>query len=219
MNSLQLVRDYFDRAARRFDTIYETDKPLSQRVVDTLFRSVVVERFRLICNLAPTPGEWTVLDVGCGPGRYSVAMLEAGAARVTGVDVSAAMIEIASAEAQRHGVGDRSHFTVSSFLDYSPESDTKHDVVIATGYFDYLEDPGADLQKMLRLCKGRVFASFPKRWEPRVPIRMLRFALAGGFVRFYTRSEVESLFVAAGLPSERLSLIDLGRDYIAIARA
>ena len=46
----------------------------------------------------------------------------------------------------------------------------------------------------------------------------LRFWLAGGFVRFYARADVIRLFQEAGLPAERLELIDLGRDLVAVAR-
>ncbi len=215
MSSLRRVRDYFDRAARRFDAIYQRDKPLSQRIVDRLFRQVVLERFRLICRLAAGPEGFSVLDVGCGSGRYAIALAAAGG-RVTGVDVSVAMIELARSEASKAGCADRCAFSVSSFQDFV--SQESFDVVVATGYFDYLEEPAAELRKMMRLCRGRLFATFPKRWEVRVPIRKLRFWLAGGFVRFYARAEVVRLFHEAGLPADRLDLIDLGRDVVAVAR-
>ncbi|HET7746017.1 MAG TPA: methyltransferase domain-containing protein [Vicinamibacteria bacterium] len=219
MNTLDTVRSYFDRAARRFDAIYEDEKkPLSQRVVDRVFRAVVLERFHLITNLAPLPGEWSVLDVGCGPGRYAIALARAGA-RVTGVDVSPQMIGMARAESEKAGLADRCQFVTSAFAEFAPPQATKaYDVSVATGYFDYLAEPEADLRKMLALTRVRAFATFPKRWEVRVPVRRLRFALAGGFVRFYAREEVTALFAAAGLPADRLSLVDLGRDYVAIAR-
>jgi hypothetical protein len=60
-----------------------------------------------------------------------------------------------------------------------------------------------------------VFASFPKRFTLRTVLRILRFRLASGFVRFYSRSEVLDLFRDAG-DVACLALIDLGRDYVAI---
>src|SRR5579884_3546900 len=110
MSSQRLVRDYFDREAKRFDAIYVDDKPIHQRVVDSLFRKVVVERFHLVCNLAPSPGRWTVLDVGCGPGRYGIALARAGAAKVVGVDVAQTMIDLARHEAEQAGVVDKFEF-------------------------------------------------------------------------------------------------------------
>lgn len=216
MSSTQVVREYFDREAKRFDAIYEQRKPLVQQVVDRLFRQVVVERYRLICNLAPCSHRWTALDVGCGSGRYSITLAQAGAARVVGVDVSTEMLDLARYEATRARVTGNCEFVAATFADY--EVPQKFDAVIAAGYFDYLTEPIVDLRKMVADCCGRLYCSFPKRWEFRAPSRKLRFAVAGGFVRFYSRRQVLDLFAAAGLPAENLSLIDLGRDWIAIAR-
>jgi len=216
MSSSDIVRDHFDRAAERFDAVYERRKPLYQRAIDHLFRRVVVERYRLIRNLAPIPGRWSVLDVGCGSGRYALALAHEGAARVVGVDFSDEMIRLARNAADETGVSSVCEFHVAEFVAF--DSDETFDVVVATGYFDYLEDPGSDLRKMVGSCTVRVFASFPKRWEWRVPIRKVRFALSRSFVRFYTRAEVVRLFEEAGVPRDRLSLIDLGRDWIAVAR-
>jgi ubiquinone/menaquinone biosynthesis C-methylase UbiE len=216
MRSTNTVRDYFNREAERFDSIYDRGKPPRQRVVDRLFRRVVLERFRLICNLATLSGRWTVLDVGCGAGRYAFALGTEGASRVVGVDVSEEMIRMARDEAEKRGLAAKCEFLLGAWSEL-PMQET-FDVVIATGYFDYIKEPSRDLNKMVTACSGRVFASFPKRWECRVPIRRLRFALARGFVRFYSRQEVLGLFAGAGVAPERLSLIDLGRDWIAVAR-
>lgn len=216
MKSLDLVRNYFNREAERFDAIYEQRKPLVARIVDRAFRAVVVERFHLICNLAPTPGPWTVLDVGCGSGRYALALAQAGASRVVGVDVAASMTVLAKRQADAAGFGGRCEFHTSPFLEF--QTDERFDVVVATGYMDYLEDPLPHLSAMVHHCKGRLFVSVPKRLEYRVPVRKLRFALERGYVRFYGRAEFESLAIAAGIRPERLSMIDLGRDWIAVMR-
>lgn len=215
MTVQNLVKDYFNREAKRFDTIYVDEKPFAQRVVDSM-RRVVVERFELLCNLAPSAGPWTALDVGCGSGRYSIAFAEKGASRVVGVDVAASMTDLANEEAERAGVLDRCEFVTAPFLDF--ESEERFDVIVAMGYFDYLQDPVEHLSKMLKLSGGRLFMSIPKRWEVRVPTRKLRFAIEKGFVRFYSRGEVDQLMARAGVPDDRWSLIDLGRDWIAVVR-
>ena len=216
MQSLERVREYFNREAVRFDAIYEERKPLHQRLGDALFRRVVVERFKLICNLAPSPGAWSVLDVGCGSGRYALALAAAGASRVVGVDVAHSMIELAKTQAGEAGVAARCEFAVSAFLDFT--STERFDIVVATGYMDYLEDPLPHIKKMVAMCRGRVFVSVPKRWEVRTPTRKLRFAVEGGYVRFYGKSEFLALTDAAGVPPDRVSMIDLGRDWIAVIR-
>lgn len=214
MKSLERVREYFDREAQRFDAIYEAQKPSSQQIVDRLFRSVVIERFRLICNLAPYQGAWSVLDVGCGSGRYSLALAREGAARVVGVDVAPSMIALARQEAAAAGFESVCEFQTGAFLDF--KTDEMFDVVVATGYFDYLEDPVPHLRKMQERSRGRMFFSIPKRWEWRVPIRKARFAFERGYVRFYSKAEVGSMLRAAGIAGDRSSIVDLGRDYIVI---
>lgn len=210
------VRNHFDKDAVRFDAIYEPQKPIPQRIVDRLFRAVVLERFRLVCNLAPRPGSWTVLDVGCGSGRYGIALAREGATRAVGIDFSSAMISLAKREAAEAGFSERCLFHVGEFLEHAdPEV---FDVVLAMGYFDYLTDPLPHLKKMAGLCRGHLFASFPKRWEWRVPTRKMRFLVQKGFVRFYGRGDVEALVQAAGLPEERVSILSMDRDWILIAR-
>jgi 2-polyprenyl-3-methyl-5-hydroxy-6-metoxy-1,4-benzoquinol methylase len=216
MKTTEVVRGYFDRESRRFDAIYETRKPVAQRVVDRVFRHVVVRRFELITNLAPMVGPWSVLDVGCGPGRYAIALAQAGAARVVGVDVAASMIGIAQSEAERLRVAGRCTFVTSAFPEFS--TDEKFDVVVATGYFDYLPDPERHLALMIQRCRGRIFASIPKKWEFRVPIRKARFAYERGFVRFYSQRQLDALIASTGVDRSRVSVIDLGRDWILTMR-
>ncbi len=92
------------------------------------------------------------------------------------------------------------------------------DVVVAAGYFDYLEDPVPHLRKMVEVSRGHIYVTVPKRWEIRVPIRTLRFALSGGFVRFYSRREFLQIAREAGLSLDCVSLVDLGRDWVAVIR-
>jgi ubiquinone/menaquinone biosynthesis C-methylase UbiE len=217
MESTERVRNHFERDAQRFDAIYDEEKKSAfARFVDKYVRGVVVERLHLVRALAPAKGEWSVLDVGCGPGRFSVDLARRGASRVLGVDISKEMLDLARRAAVSQKVETRCEFVVSSFHDL-PVKET-FDMSLGIGYFDYLEDPIEDLQKMARFTRGHLVASFPKRFEWRVPIRKVRFLLTGGFVRFYSKGEILRLFGAIGVPRDRLYLIDLGRDYVAVAR-
>ena len=212
MRSLDLVNQYFNREAARFDAIYEHDKPLRQQIGDALFRRVILERYSLVVNAIGAPGS-TLLDVGCGPGRYGLELARRGAAHCVGVDVAANMVALAEAEAKKAGVADRCAFAVSDWLSYTGEQ--QFDAVVAMGYYDYLEDPRPHLEKMIRAARGRIFASFPKRWTVRTFLRIVRFKLARGFVRFYNRAEVVELFHQAG-DVACLAIVDLGRDFVAI---
>jgi len=212
MRSLERVHGYFNREAERFDAIYDREKPLHQRIGDSLFRRVILERYSLVVNAIGAP-DATVLDVGCGPGRYGIELARRGAKRCVGVDVAPAMIDIAHREAARAGTRTTCEWHVTDFLSFGHPA--HFDAVVAMGYFDYLEDPLPHLRKMIDHARGRVFASFPKRWTIRTGLRIARFRLAKGYVRFYSRSDVVDLFRQAGRIS-CLALVDLGRDYVAI---
>jgi ubiquinone/menaquinone biosynthesis C-methylase UbiE len=217
MESTERVRTHFEKDAQRFDAIYQDDqKSAFSRFVDKYVRGVVVERLHLVRALAPAKGTWSVIDVGCGPGRFSVDLAKRGAARVLGVDISAEMLDLAKRAATSQKVESQCEFVKSSFKDLAVKE--TFDMSLGIGYFDYLENPIEDLQKMAEVTRGHVIASFPKRYEWRVPVRKVRFMLTGGFVRFYSKAEVLALFAKIGVPPERLYLIDLGRDYVAVAR-
>lgn len=210
----RVVQQYFDREAERFDAIYEDKKPLTQRVIDKLFRGVVRQRLELVETLGPVPGDWSVLDVGCGSGRFGVSLARKGARRVVGVDFAAEMIDLANADAKARQVSDRCEFIASEYLDLN--LDERFDLVLALGYYDYMKDPLPHLKRMLEHSRTRLFASFPKRFDFRVPTRSLRIRMGGGFVRFYSHGEVMDLLRDAGVPRDKFTLIELSRDYFLV---
>src|SRR5262249_28281135 len=154
-------------------------------------------------------------DVGCGSGRYGIALVRGGAHRAVGLDFSEAMIDLARREASAAGPGGRCASPPTEGLAYGKQR--AFPIGLGKCDFDYFRDPLPHLSKMAGLCTCRLFASFPKRWEWRVPTRKLRFALQRSFVRFYSKREVQSLVAAAGLDPGRISLIDLGRDWLLVA--
>ncbi len=65
-----------------------------------------------------------ILDLGTGSGCILIALLkEWPDAQGVGIDISAAALNIAKQNAQNHGVGDRSTFIKSSWLENLPDSD------------------------------------------------------------------------------------------------
>src|SRR5262249_54572782 len=85
---------------------------------------------RLLARAAIAPGEH-VLDVGCGPGRLSLAAAQAAGAtgETLGIDLSSEMIALATQKAAR--AGSTARFQLAS-IDAIPASDGHFDVVLAS---------------------------------------------------------------------------------------
>lgn len=71
----------------------------------------------------------SVLEIGCGVGYLHRRLLEAGAARAVGVDLSARMLEEARAGAQARGLAERTEYREGDFLEIG-ETLADADIVI-----------------------------------------------------------------------------------------
>lgn len=71
----------------------------------------------------------TVIDAGCGSGVLSIVAARLGAGKVFGVDAAKGTVEIATANAEAQGVGDRVRFFEGDMFDALPEGELA-DVVI-----------------------------------------------------------------------------------------
>jgi protein-L-isoaspartate O-methyltransferase len=74
------------------------------------------------------PGD-TVVDVGCGSGVLSIIAAKLGAGHVFGIDAAPDVVEVASANAEQQGVGDKITFLHGDLFDPLPDGLTA-DVVI-----------------------------------------------------------------------------------------
>jgi 2-polyprenyl-3-methyl-5-hydroxy-6-metoxy-1,4-benzoquinol methylase len=99
-----------------------------------------------------------VLDAGCGMGYGSAILAEAGAAQVTGVDISAPAIEAARATAggAAFEVGD-----IASL----PLSDNSVDLVVCLETIEHVEEPERALDELARVLvpEGLLVLSSPNR--------------------------------------------------------
>jgi ubiquinone/menaquinone biosynthesis C-methylase UbiE len=209
------IRRYFDGIAARFDSIYSAEKPLHQRIIDHAFRSTVNERYDLIMGELSNVAGKRILDVGTGSGRYAVELAARGAT-VVGADFSSKMLRLAREAAQQRGVAARCRWEEGDFLNL--DLGDRYDVTLAIGFFDYVADPKPILERMMRLTKGMIYASFPKRWTVRTLPRKIRLTLNGCYVRFYTPREIEDLKRTLGPELVSLRLIPVKRDLIMAAR-
>lgn len=195
------VEAYFHSRAEQFDALYGP-QPRWQRWWNQTFRAGLYQRVELALAELRNLENFSVLDVGCGSGRNTIVFAEAGAQRVVGIDIAANMIELANRLVAQSRLRNKLAFLEADFL--GAVFDEKFDACVALGFFDYICDPVAALRRMRELANKKVIASFPGVSMVRAPLRKLRYALRGCPVYFYSRRELEEIFIAAGLPNHQI---------------
>ena len=109
------VKDYWEKIADQFDTIYSGRKSPFARWLDRVFRKDMYDRLRLTLEECADEKIRSVLDVGTGTGRFCIPM--AGSKdRLLGIDFSESMIDLARKQAEDAGVGDRVEFQTGNFM-------------------------------------------------------------------------------------------------------
>lgn len=200
---------FFDRYATDFDAIYGNRNGAFDAVVNRLFRQSMRQRFEMtIAGCAPTEG-CTVLDIGCGPGHYSVTLAQRGA-RVLGIDFAESMIDIARKRAVAAGVTDCCEFRVADWTRF-PEWQ-KFDYVLALGFMDYVADAAETIAKIISLTTWQAFLSFPRAggvlgWQRRVRYRYQHRCE----LFLYTEEQLHNLFDK--FPTIRTTIVPISRDY------
>jgi SAM-dependent methyltransferase len=98
-----------------------------------------------------------VLDAGCGHGKVSLAMLKAGAAHVTGLDIAASSIAFARQQAGREGLSQAEFLTGSIYELPFPQD--HFDDAVSQIVFEHLDQPAQALREVHRVLKpgGRFF--------------------------------------------------------------
>jgi ubiquinone/menaquinone biosynthesis C-methylase UbiE len=207
------VRKFFSHRVVKFDAYYSREKPAFWKFLDYLFRQSMHKRFvRTIEEVAKLKNP-RVLDIGCGSGRYAVALARMGAASVLGIDFSQPMLS-RSRKLARYGEVERiCNFVCGDFLDYQFEG--KFDATIAMGFFDYIKEPATHLNKIRDLTAKEAIMSFPSRWHLRNVIRKIRLSLLGCPVYFYDKVQIERLLKKSGFRDFKIE--DIGRDYFVVA--
>lgn len=190
------IRSYFDRIPLKWDSLYSADRRVSQ-VFNRLFRKAIFERFQLTFVHCGDISGASVLDIGCGTGQYAVQFAVRGAQRVLGIDFSPSMIDFARGLAQQKGVSSRCELRCEDFATAS--FDEQFEIVIAVGFFDYIDQAGPVLKKIAGLTGRRFLASFPcsgPLWRVQ---RAVRYGwLKGCRIYEYRHRMLEALYEEAG---------------------
>lgn len=200
--------DFFDNYSSDFDSIYGNRGTLADKIINRLFRRSMRIRYEMtMAGCSPIENK-SVLDIGCGPGRYGIELAKNGAARVVGLDFSEKMIALARENAKAAGVQNKCEFIAGDFIDYS--TDEKFDYSMAIGFMDYIPNARKALAKMLSLTDGRAFISFPIRegflaWQ-----RNIRYKRKCDLYT-YSRPQLDKLL--ADLPTRDIRIEKISRDY------
>jgi 2-polyprenyl-3-methyl-5-hydroxy-6-metoxy-1,4-benzoquinol methylase len=199
--------EFFDRYAVDFDSIYGNDNRALERIANRLFRRAMLVRFeKTLAGCQPAEGR-TVIDIGCGPGHYGIALARAGAARILGLDFAAGMLKIARQRADAAGVAHRCSFVLGDFLTHPiPE---RFDFAIVMGFMDYVRDPRSVVERILALVRRRAFFSFPKAGGPLAWQRKWRYRNRCDLF-LYRAEEIHGLLSPTGAS---FSIESIGRDF------
>lgn len=200
--------NFFDGYAGDFSAIYGNDHTPINAIVNRVFRKSMMLRYeRSLAGCNPIQGK-TVIDIGCGPGHYSVALAQRGASRVLGVDFASGMIDIAKKRAEGAGVSDRCTFTLGDFLEAT--GDEQFDYAIVMGFMDYIADPLALMQKVLKVTRGKAFFSFPADGGVLAWQRRMRYKSR---CELYLYSEPQIRGLISKLNVKASSVEPISRDY------
>lgn len=203
------MQRHFHRSAGDFDAIYTGRKSPLGRLLDRWLRWDMQARMRLALEACrPLEGR-TVLDAGCGTGRFCLPLAKAGAARVVGIDFAPAMIERAVDLAKQQGLDGVCQFLQGDLLAWQPPE--PFDYVLAVGLFDYVRDDRPLLARLREMTRGKAVMTFPRADTWRAPVRRLRLALKGCPVFFYTEKRIRDHLLVSGFYPQKL--VRVGKLY------
>ena len=214
MNEVKKIEDYFQRTAEDFDSIYSGQKNWLLRFLDAIFRKSMHRRFQQTFQECGDVGNKSVLDIGCGSGRYSVEFARRGARVVVGIDFAERMLDLARGLAERQGVGQVCKFIKADFFTYNFQD--KFDICVAIGVLEYLSDPQAFLQRLKTVAGSMIIISVPVKWTLRSLLRKIRLTIKGCPVYFYTKTKIKRLLQECQFKA--YNVVRLDRDYLVVIR-
>jgi 2-polyprenyl-3-methyl-5-hydroxy-6-metoxy-1,4-benzoquinol methylase len=211
METSKKVETHFDKEFKEFDSFYNEKKGIFSTVIDRLFRRSMQVRFeKVIADTAPYENK-TVLDVGCGTGRFSIALALKGIKKALGIDFAENMIAEAGHLAEQFNVSHICQFLRADFMQMDVEEPFDH--VFAMGVMDYIEDAVPFVKKMTEAAKKSVMISFPVSGGIIQRLRKFKFEkIQECPVFFYSKNDVERIArEAAG--AKKFTIEKMAKDY------
>jgi ubiquinone/menaquinone biosynthesis C-methylase UbiE len=208
------VKHHFDRQYRQFDSFYREKKGICSKIIDRIFRRSMQLRFEKVLEEVRPYENATVLDVGCGTGRYAIALAVKGIRKALGIDFAQNMIDEANRLARQLKVDHICFFVKGDFKQMNMDETFDH--VFAMGVFDYIADPVPFIKKMVQCAKKRVMVSLPTSGGIIQKLRKFKFEkIKKCPVFFYSEEDVRQIAHQAasnrsGIP---FTIKKLAKDY------
>lgn len=184
---------YFDRIADEFNGYYTGKRPsIIQEIGYRIFRGPGLKRrFADTVKIVGECNDVEILDVGCGPGIYTLYFAKNGA-RVTAIDISPNMVELAKRNLSNQGIKGVNLIT-DNFLQH--EFGDTFDFSLAIGVFDYINKDQRNeyFDKLKQITRKKIIATFPKRFVFQAPIRRALFFIKRQPLFFYTKGMITEI--------------------------
>ena len=154
-----------------------------------------------IADLLRAGPESRILDVACGAGGPSLALVERTGCQLTGLDTEAAGIAHAEAQASARGLADRASFVVLDCGGRLPFDAGTFDAVLCVDAINHLPERFATLSEWARLLQdgGRLLFTDPAVLTGAVAKSAMDIRAAAGFFLFVPPALNEKAIEAAGL--------------------
>ena len=155
MNLLEEIQHYWNHR-------YSGYSKVNQKELEGIQRERWKKQFK---RLLPENQNLKVLDIGTGPGFFSIILEELGYSNITGVDYSYKMLEVAKENIQKYG---KEHSSIQLIqmdaqnLEFEPES---FDIIVSRNLTWNLQNPQQAYSEWLRVLKpyGALFI-FDANW-------------------------------------------------------
>ena len=203
--NLARQKKYWDTQVIEFDSIYSQKKNKLMVMLDQVFRWDMQARYDYTLKNSEPIENRTLLDVGCGTARFALEFAKRRAKKVVGIDISKRMIDICKIRASEENLNHTCSFIQTDLLHYHPE--TKFDITIGIGLFDYIKEPLPVLKKMEEHTSQKVIVSFPRALTARALFRKARLGIKHCDVYFFTRKRLIKLLKQAGFHKYTISVI------------
>ncbi len=219
MTDEEKVKRHFERTIVDFDLLYKEKKSFIRRFIDRRFRYDNYERYDLTLKECENVRGKSVLDIGCGSGRYCVDLAKMGAEKVVGIDLADSAIKMACSLADDNKVSETCSFVLGNFIDCS--FDHKFNISLAIGVMDYVSDPVALISKMRQVTTEKMIMSFPSKSTYRMIIRKIRYWIRGCPLYFYNADDIKRIMAKVGIGDysiTKLSGSDNSGDHFVVVR-